>query len=183
MVTIQEQIHMFLVKAGAGPVRHRGRPLLEHLDGTGALLASWSCPEHVVRAGLCHAAYGTDGLIGPLVPLTERHALREIVGANAEEIVYQYGSCERQSVYPQLAVNDEIEFHDRFTGDRRQLPRRALTTFVELTWANAVEVAQATPGEDWSHLRDFFRMTQDLASAPARAHASALLDLDLAASP
>ena len=53
-------------------------------------------------AGLCHAVYGTDGFPTALLAVTERHVLSGIAGADVEELVYLYASCDRKFSYPRL---------------------------------------------------------------------------------
>jgi hypothetical protein len=45
--------------------------------------------------GLAHAAYGTDGFPHGLVDIAARATLAEVMGPDAESIVYTYGSCDR----------------------------------------------------------------------------------------
>ncbi|HEY8545975.1 MAG TPA: hypothetical protein VIL36_13040 [Acidimicrobiales bacterium] len=123
-----------LVDLGAPTVDHLGSDLLTHLLGTEALLRSWDVPEPVALAGLCHAAYGTDGFPQALLPVDDRPRLAAAIGAEAETIVYRYGSCRRDG-WP-------ATFVDRFTGEPHDLPggeRRALAL---LTAANELDLTR-----------------------------------------
>ena len=70
--------------------RHSGRELLDHLEGTYAILANWESPPHVCHAGLFHSIYGTKAF--PLVSLDEsaRALLRQLIGDQAEALVYAF---------------------------------------------------------------------------------------------
>ncbi len=46
---------------GARSHSHPGGTLLDHLVRTESMLRHWGAPDEVALAGLCHAAYGTDG--------------------------------------------------------------------------------------------------------------------------
>ena len=48
---------------------------------------------------------------------------------------------------------------------------------MELTWANALDVAGHTPDADWSEVRTFLSQTQGLVSERARAAAARLVGL------
>jgi hypothetical protein len=65
----------------------------------------------------------------------------EIIGEEAEEIVYIYGSCNRALTYPAIAHSTAPIFHDRFTGSAFVPDRRQLCDFAELTLANEIDVA------------------------------------------
>jgi hypothetical protein len=165
----REEVVRFLAERGATRIRHHHRSLADHLEGTERLLADWGCDDTVQAAGLCHAAYGTDGLIAPLVELSERHTLRGLIGPAAEAAVYRYASCDRRFVYPQLGLVDTVRWRDRFTGEEFEVDPGDLATFVLLTWANALEAASAEADVDRSAVRDLLVMTGDLAGpAPHR---------------
>ena len=60
---------------GAGQIAHLNGSLFDHLERTELLLRRWGCSETVSIAGLCHAAYGTDGFPTALVTLEDRDVL------------------------------------------------------------------------------------------------------------
>jgi len=143
----------FLDDHGARGIAHVNGTLLEHLVGTERLLRSWGAADALALAGLCHAAYGTDGFERSLVPIEHRHALADAVGAVVEESVYFYASCDRTAVYPQLARGEPVVFRDRFTGRVFVAPEDRLRDFVDLTLANECEIAvvgaAAPTAPDW----------------------------------
>jgi hypothetical protein len=160
----------FLKDLGTERIRLHHRSLLDHLVGTEQLLRDWKCPEEAALAGLCHAAYGTDGLVSPLVAPDDRARLRRLIGRDAESAVYIYGCCDRRAVYPQLGTGVAIRWRDRFTGLEWTVDDRDLSTFALLTWANALEAASAGTDADWSSVRSLFLLTADLVGPrPCRA--------------
>lgn len=74
----------WLAARGAGLVEHDAGTLLPHLRRTALWLERWQAPEHVQLAGLCHAAYGTDGFATALA--ADRGPLRTAVGVRAEQL-------------------------------------------------------------------------------------------------
>ncbi|WP_176554723.1 DUF6817 domain-containing protein [Georgenia sp. 311] len=129
---------------GAAEVPHPGGTLLDHLRRVRIELAAWDAPPEVQLAGLCHASYGTDGFDTALLDLAERPVLTEAIGAEAESLVYLYGSCVRAHVYPQLG-QEEVEFVDRFTDVLRTPDRASLSAFMEITAANELDVVRHNP--------------------------------------
>src|SRR5438552_19168009 len=109
------EVEEFLVARGAAELDHPGGTLLAHLRRTRDTLTGWGARPELCRAGLAHAAYGTDGFRHGLVELADRAVLAELIGAEAEAIVYVYGACDRAYSYPLLA-GAEPRIRDRFTG-------------------------------------------------------------------
>lgn len=140
---------------GAATIEHPGGKLLDHLHRVQRLLAEWGAADDVQLAGLCHAAYGTDGFPTALLELTERPRLAQVIGTEAEALVYLYGSCDRGRTYP-LLCQPVLEFTDRFTG-RKALPSRtAVRAFTEITAANELDVirhSQTVAAESGAALR------------------------------
>ncbi|WDV50200.1 hypothetical protein PV963_07390 [Streptomyces coeruleorubidus] len=119
---------------------HPGGTLLEHLRRVQRLLVDWGANPAVQSAGLCHAAYGTDGFAPSLLPLTERATLVALIGEEAEALVYLYASCDRATVYPRIDGTTEVAFRDRFTSREHRPPPDDLRAFLEITAANELDV-------------------------------------------
>jgi hypothetical protein len=145
--TVQyREIVAFLESRAAGQVAHVARSLVEHLDGTYELLRSWGNTRDVCHAGLCHAAYGTDGFATALLDVrTERPMLADVIGADAEALVYLYASCDRAYLYPQIGTADRPSFRDRFTGATFVPEQEAFAAFMELTFANELDMFHSDP--------------------------------------
>jgi hypothetical protein len=138
-------IHEFLRERGAGRLPHPGGTLHAHLTRVAALLEEWGADEELQAAGLCHAAYGTDGYASALLGLDERPVLRDLIGARAESLVYLYASCDRAAVYPRLGNDGPVPFLNRFSGATRTPPEREIRAFAELTAANELDVVRHHP--------------------------------------
>lgn len=133
-------IEQFLRSRGAAAMAHPGGTLLEHLLRVGRKLAEWGAPPDVQVAGLCHAAYGTDGFAPFLVDPENRSVLMELVGKRAESLVYLYASCDRAATYPRLRGGERPVFRDRFTGVEQEPDADGLRAFLEITAANELDV-------------------------------------------
>ncbi|MFJ7076268.1 DUF6817 domain-containing protein [Streptomyces sp. NPDC098781] len=133
-----------LERLGAADVPHPGGTLLAHLRRVRTRLATWNARPAVQLAGLCHACYGTDGFPTALLSLDDRARLTDVIGAEAESIVYFYAACDRAVVHPTL-VDQDAFFRDRFTG-RSHTPDMALRRdLAELTAANELDLADHDP--------------------------------------
>jgi len=126
---------------GAGAFVHLHGTLERHLQGTERLLRRFGNREAVCLAGLYHAVYGTDGIVGRLVEPAARNAIIAIIGGEAEGLVYLYGACDRDAFHPRIGTRLQHRFVDRLS--RSQYPIRALQLrdFCEITVANEIELA------------------------------------------
>ena len=130
----------FLRDRGADRIPHPGGTLLAHLSRVARLLGRWGANRDVQAAGLCHAAYGTDGFDESLLRTTDRATLAGLIGERAEALVHLYGSCDRGALYPQLGRVRPVVFRDRFTGGEHTPSDADLRAFVEITAANELHV-------------------------------------------
>jgi hypothetical protein len=115
--------------------------------------------QHLCDAGLYHAAYGIDGFDTSVVPLSRRNEIANIVGEEAEAIVYLFCSCDRGFVFSNIGQSSDIQFKDRFTGKEFVLTQEQATQFCELTVANELELALSSEeflNKHGKGLYDFF---------------------------
>jgi hypothetical protein len=171
----------FLRDRGADDTPHIFGDLLTHLVGVEDLVRAWGGSDLLALAALGHATYGTHGFEPHLLELEQRSALVEVIGAEAEAFVYFYASCDRDVFYPQIASPDtrlgDLRFLDRFTGVTRPPGADDVRRFVDLTFANEVELAVSSPGgpAEWTWLAEFCRDTSRWASPGFSTGAGALL--------
>jgi hypothetical protein len=160
----------FLRRHGAGTTPHLFGDLLSHLVGVEALVRAWGGSNLLALAALGHATYGTHGFDPHLLELDCRSVLADTVGAEVEALVYFYASCDRGVFYPQLSSPDtmlrDLRFRDRFTGAELSPSAEHVRLFVDLTYANEVELAVSSPGDqaEWAWVADFCRETSRWAS-------------------
>ena len=133
-------VEAFLRSLGTADVPHPGGTLYEHLLRVGRRLAEWGAAPEVRVAGVCHAAYGTDGFGRSLLELAERAVLAGVIGERAEALVYLYASCDRAATYPRLRTGRHPVFRDRFTGALFDPDDADLRAFLDITAANELDV-------------------------------------------
>ncbi|MFF9819726.1 VOC family protein [Streptomyces sp. NPDC014006] len=164
------RVEAFLCARGADRMPHPGGTLLDHLRRVARLLSTWGAEPAIQLAGLCHAAYGTDGFDGSLLGTAERDVLTELIGDRAEALVYLYASCDRAAVYPRLVAGRPVVFRDRFTS-REHTPAEAdARAILEITAANELDVLAHNAGLAERHGPAVYRLfvrSRDLLSAPA----------------
>jgi hypothetical protein len=160
----------FLRRHAADRTPHLFGDLLTHLEGTEQLVRDWGGSALMALAALGHATYGTDGFDPHLLEVADRPLLADVIGTDAEALVYFYASCDRDHFYPQLVAPattlEDLQFRDRFTGQTGPVTRRDVTDFVDLTYANEGELAATSPGgpAEWTWLAEFAHRTERWAS-------------------
>lgn len=105
-----------LSKLGAADFKHLNGNLIDHLKGTQELLTSWNANQTLQDAGLYHAAYGTAGFNEQMISLDQRSKIAQIIGPDAETIVYEYCACDRDYTWPQLGLQETPYFRNRSTN-------------------------------------------------------------------
>jgi hypothetical protein len=171
-------IEHFLEAHGAARIPHPGGTLLAHVSRVRLRLAAWHAAPEIQAAGLCHAVYGTDGFETSLLSTDQRGILADLIGVQAEELVYLYGSCDRKTTYPRFNGQLDVVFRDRFT-DTAHTPQTAhRQAFAEITAANELDVVAHNPEAAVRHgpgLRRLLdRMAPLLSPAAVRAYTSEL---------
>ncbi|WFE40272.1 DUF6817 domain-containing protein [Micromonospora sp. WMMD998] len=143
-------VRAWLRDRGAETIEHPGGTLYTHLCRVRDRLAELGQEPAVQTAGLAHAVYGTDGFDVALLDRTDRDRLRDLVGADAEALVYLYGACDRKRSWPRLASTGTV--HDRFTGEATTVRVDQLTPLVDLSIVNELDVVDHLPRVSDRHL-------------------------------
>ncbi|MFT6284280.1 MAG: hypothetical protein ACJAXM_000752 [Arenicella sp.] len=161
-----------LIELGAGEFEHVDSSLIAHLEGTRCLLKAWNASEVLQDAGLYHAAYGTSAFVQNLFELSQRKEVAVVIGDKAEDIVYHYCACDRDTFFAQFGLVEKPVFYDRITTKKSAVPFELLQQLCELTAANETEIAINNPDFVAQHgagLEDLFsRMQQFLSSSAQR---------------
>jgi hypothetical protein len=108
----------------------------------------------------------------------ERPVLEAVIGSEAEQLVYRYGSCDRETSWRDLAEHHTVA--DRFTGTSEELEAAELREFVDLTIVNELDVLDHAPKLESKlrpYLQDLIPRWQSLASPAVLADAHRVLQL------
>ena len=169
-------VRAWLRERGADTVRHPGGTLYQHLCRVSERLAGLGHEPAVQSAGLTHAAYGTDGFDLALFFWQERDELRGLIGTEAEEMVYLYGSCDRSRSWRRLAETGDVT--DRFTGDVTRLDGERLKAFADLSLVHELDVIAQSPvifERNEAYFTELFTAWEPVVSEPLVKEARQLL--------
>jgi pimeloyl-ACP methyl ester carboxylesterase len=144
------EVIALLAARGAESIPRSGGTLLAHLRRTARRLESWGGGRELVVAGLCHAAYGTQGFPTPLFGVANRAVLRDAIGDEAEAIVYAYCALDRAHQRAALDADSSRvaasvrprEMRDRFSGEYWAAPEHMRRQLAELSVANELDVVE-----------------------------------------
>jgi len=91
----------FLKSVGCMEKGHSGRDLYTHLEGTRKELEKLGAPEYLQDAGLFHSVYGTTAFMSEdgVVSFNDRDKIVELIGKQAEEIVWWFCMLEKPRNY------------------------------------------------------------------------------------
>jgi hypothetical protein len=142
-MTAEARLADLLRSRGAETIEHPGGTLYAHLERVQNRLARLGASIPLQLAARAHAVYGTDGFEVSLLQLDERSELVEIIGVDAELLVYQYGACDRRRTWKSLA--DDGRVWDRFTGTSHELTPTQVRAFADLSLVNELDVAEHSP--------------------------------------
>ena len=142
-MSVDGAIRTWLRQCGTETVQHPGGTLYAHLCRVHDRLADLGCGVDTQLAGLAHAAYGTDGFKVVLLDLADRVILQDLIGDDAEALVYLYGACDRRRTWRRLATTGEVV--DRFTEQTWNLGPGQIQPFVDLSIVNELDVFEQDP--------------------------------------
>ena len=87
IVYVEQKLKDYIENLG---YRYNDR-FVDHLIGTSKILEKMRAPSYLVDAGLFHSVYGeASSRNTPPNSLIERHEVKNVIGKQAEEIVYQF---------------------------------------------------------------------------------------------
>ena len=162
----------FLRSRGAAETSHSFSCLLEHLVSTRDILESWGACLPLCDAGLFHSVYGTESFPVVSVPLAERERVREVIGAEAEQLAYLFSAMTRESFEANLRHDGDYSVFDRVAGARVDISARTLRHLCNLSAANWLEQRPRLPAGLRELGRERYRLMLPLL-LPAAAAAAA----------
>jgi hypothetical protein len=165
-----------LDQRGAGGIEHPGGTLLAHLIRVSHRLSRLSAVPGLQVVGLAHASYGTDRFRLALLDRSDRSVLRELIGSDAEQLVYRYAGCDRGRTWRPLAQTHRV--WSRFDGTSHTLDAAELRAFVDLCMVIELDILTHSPTLAAKHAGAFaslFNSWRDLASPAVLTEASTVL--------
>jgi len=142
---VEERYRAFLTEhLRAEEVRHTGRSFFGHLKGVHDLLRDWGNPEFICLAGLFHSVYGTWHFQHKAFPIAKRNVVADLIGKEAEFLVYVFCVTERPKVFLAHIGRPEISIHDHYANTPLHLSRSDLDNLLEIEAANLIEQGGAS---------------------------------------
>lgn len=129
----------------AGLIWHKHSSFLDHLKGVWLMLAAWDQPQPICRLGLFHSAYSNSFVSMNLFdPKRDRDAVVELIGPEAERLVYGFCSIDRQLLEETVLAEGTIRregytFRHIHTGDDLAVSGAEAAAFVTETLADEME--------------------------------------------
>ena len=93
-MSIEQKKIDFLKSVQTDTKSHSGATLIEHLKGVHDILKKGGAPQYLQDAGLFHSIYGT--VIFKHQSTNNRDAIIELIGEQAEEIVWEFCNLPRE---------------------------------------------------------------------------------------
>jgi Domain of unknown function (DUF6817) len=140
--TMDEQLEhhlQFLRRLNTGDMPHTERSLLDHLLGTRQLLVEWGARPGLCDAGLFHSIYSTEHYEQQALPLTRRDEVRELIGEEAESLVWLFCMMRRDTFFQGLGQDRSPSIEHRETGELIPLNGAQHQDLLTLLFANSFE--------------------------------------------
>jgi hypothetical protein len=115
---------------------HGAGNFMHHLFGVHQILVAWGCAPAVCTAGLFHSTYGTEFYTESIFDIAERQRLKQLIGEEAEALVYAFCRISRSRLLDDLPV--EID------NGKHQVSDEQLAALRCIEMANLLE-QQAAP--------------------------------------
>jgi hypothetical protein len=175
-----KQIHALIRTKIPDALEHTGAAAFdEHLIGVQSVLRHWRAPEMTQLAGLFHSIYGTEGFQGFKLSWTTRPEVMNVIGRQAERLVFIFCAVDRKTVDDSL----DVILSDTYDGNIEKLTFRSrpelgafpieledeteYLAFIELSladWLEQVEGAAAkvnpaygfSIGQAWGYRREAY---------------------------
>ena len=129
----------FLRDANTEGMPHSDRALFDHLLGTRQLLVEWGSRPALCDAGLFHSIYSTEHFEQTAVPLTKRDEVRQLIGEEAESLVWLFCMMRRETFFLDLGKDRSPSVQHRETGEQIFLSGTEHQDLLTLLFANWLE--------------------------------------------
>ena len=141
--SIDEQLEnrlRFLRKASTEQMPHSEVGLFDHLLGTRRLLVEWKARPALCDAGLFHSVYSTEHYELKAIPLSMRDEVRQLIGDEAESLVWLFCMMRRKTLFDQKLHKDrDFSVQHRLTGEWIPLTEGQFHDLITMTFANSLE--------------------------------------------
>jgi hypothetical protein len=170
--SVDEQLEnrlRFLRKANTEQMQHSEVGLFDHLLGTRQLLVEWEARPALCDAGLFHSIYSTDHYELTAIPLSMRDEVRQLIGDEAESLVWLFCMMRRESLFDQnLHKDKDFTVQHRLTGEWIPLTESQFHDLIAMTFANTLEGFPRCSWFERRYIRRGLRSFRGIAIGPAQ---------------
>jgi hypothetical protein len=158
----------FLRKASTEQMPHSEVGLFDHLLGTRRLLVEWEARPALCDAGLFHSVYSTESYELKAIPLSMRDEVRQLIGDEAESLVWLFCMMRRETLYQNLHKDKDLSIQHRLTGEWIPLTEGQFHDLVTMSFANCLEAFPRCPWHVRWNIRLGLRHFRNNAIRPAQ---------------
>lgn len=158
----------FLRKASTEQMPHTEVGLFDHLLGTRRLLVEWEARPALCDAGLFHSIYSTEHYELKAVPLSMRDEVRQVIGDEAESLVWLFCMMRRTTLSQNLHRDKDLSVQHRLTGEWIPLTEGQFRDLITMTFANCLEAFPRCPWNERRGIRRGLRRFRSEAIRPAQ---------------
>lgn len=159
----------FLRKASTEQMPHSEVGLFDHLLGTRQLLVEWESRLALCDAGLFHSVYSTEHYELKAIPLSMRDEVRQLIGDEAESLVWLFCMTRRKTLFDQKLHKDrDFSVQHRLTGEWIPLTEGQFHDLITMTFANCLEAFPRCPWNVRRNIRRGLRRFRGIAIGPAQ---------------
>ena len=143
-----DQLADSVLKVANNYKHSRGRDFQDHLQGVAGLLVRWQQEPLIVQIGLLHSAYSTQQYPYGLYSYAEREKLAELIGKDAERLVFLFCSHDRVDLYAQAIAlckrgqalpEDGLVLRNALTGNTALVPASIVARLLVVHAADLAE--------------------------------------------
>src|SRR6185295_17698861 len=104
-------------------------------------------------AGLFHSIYSTDHYELKAFPLSRRGEVQQLIGDEAESLVFLFCMMRRESLYDNLRKGRDFSVQHRLTGEWLPLTEDQFRDLITLSFANCLEAYPRCARSDRRNIR------------------------------
>ncbi len=140
-----ERILDVLHASDAPLIWHKHSSFFDHLREVWVILCAWQQPRHICRLGLLHSAYSNSFVsMNCFDPKRDRGRVAELIGSEAENLVYKFCSIDRQKL-EEIVLDERTVRREGYTlehihtGERVAVSGDEAAAFVTETLADELD--------------------------------------------
>ena len=138
-MSIEQKKLDYLMQTETNHKSHSGITLIDHLVGVHDILKEWEAPQYLQDAGLFHSIYGTS--VFEHQSTNDRNTIRELIGEQAEELVYQFSTLIQPRLNSIRGLDDgQLKKDLQLLWEANELEQRDRIKAPMMSWKEAYDL-------------------------------------------